>query len=585
MKSISNITKYWKKIALLMVVAFQVSACQDFLHTTPADFVSPTTFYNTQSALTSALVGIYAPLIGSELYGSTIPVWQQDVTDEGYFRGTVSATNDVAVNSPAYTSAVPNSFWKACYIGIERANLLIANIGNAQGVDTTFVKAALGEAKFLRGYYHFLLVQNYGDVPLKITPTTDATKTNVPRTPSKDVYAQIVKDMTEGEAGLPTYQSAIYGGSTSRITKTSAEAILARVCLYMSGKPINDNKYADVIYWTNKVVSSNLHSLYSMTDTVANVKNLRGWTLAYPAGPTSNPYPAYRNNGYAQLFVNMASNVYSPKESMWEIDATCVSNTISDFNGNLGSMTGISISISGTDPLFGSSSPYTYVHQYLYSLYAAGDLRRDWAIAPYSISNTTSRTMYSWKNSSGFVDVLTRTVGKWRREYEPMPAGYTAKPKWNTMINFPVIRYSDVLLMLCEAIIMNNNAAVSGTSDATALDAINQVRRRAFGLDPKTTNVTVDLTNVKLTDIQDERARELCFEGGRKADLVRWGIYLQRMQSVLDYENANGYPTSLRANAVLPPQNALSGGNKVLLWPIPSSEMLVNTSMTQNPGY
>ena len=568
-----------------MVVAFQVSACQDFLHTTPADFVSPTTFYNTQSALTSALVGIYAPLIGSELYGSTIPVWQQDVTDEGYFRGTVSATNDVAVNSPAYTSAVPNSFWKACYIGIERANLLIANIGNAQGVDTTFVKAALGEAKFLRGYYHFLLVQNYGDVPLKITPTTDATKTNVPRTPSKDVYAQIVKDMTEGEAGLPTYQSAIYGGSTSRITKTSAEAILARVCLYMAGNPINDNtKYADVIYWTNKVVSSNLHTLYSMTDTVANVKNLRGWTLAYPAG-TTNPYPAYKNNGYAQLFVNMASNVYSPKESMWEIDATCVSNTISDFNGNLGSMTGISISISGTDPLFGSSSPYTYVHQYLYSLYASGDLRRDWAIAPYSISNTTSRTMYSWKNSSGFVDVLSRTVGKWRREYEPMPAGYTAKPKWNTMINFPVIRYSDVLLMLCEAIIMNNNAAVSGTSDATALDAINQVRRRAFGLDPKTTNVTVDLTNVKLTDIQDERARELCFEGGRKADLVRWGIYLQRMQSVLDYENANGYPTSLRANAVLPPQNALSGGNKVLLWPIPSSEMLVNTSMTQNPGY
>ncbi|MEI6753625.1 MAG: RagB/SusD family nutrient uptake outer membrane protein [Paludibacter sp.] len=588
MKSIYNITKCWRKIALLMVVAIQMSSCQDFLHTTPVDFATPTAYYNSQPALTSALVGIYSPLLQNDTYGYAIPIWQEDVTDEGYFTtngNTVSASNDVAVNLQSYTSTVPTNFWRNCYVGIERANLLIANIGNAQGVDTSFVKAVLSEAKFLRGYYHFMLVQNFGDVPLKITPTRDATQTNVPRTPSKDVYAQIIKDMTEAEAGLPTYQNATYSNSTSRITKTAAEAILARVCLYMAGNPINDNtKYADAQFWANKVISSGLHSLYSMTDTVANVKNLRGQMLAYPASTASNPfYPAYKNNGYAQLFLNMATNVYSPRESMWEIDANSVSNTIYNMNTNVGCQTGIS---DANDAVTGGCVPYTWIHQYLYDLYASGDLRRDWAISPYGITGATGvRYFYTTKNSAaGKPDVLNRSVGKWRREYEPVPAGWSAKPKWNTQFNFPVIRYSDVLLMLCEAIVMTTSGSTGSCTDATALDAINQVRRRAFGLNPTTASATYDLTSVTLDEIQKERARELCFEGVRKADLIRWGIYLQRMQEVLTLDN-NSYPVANRIFAVVSPQNTVTGGTKVLLWPIPSSEMLVNTAATQNPGY
>ena len=577
MKSIDNITKNCKKIALLIGVAIQLTACESFLDTTPTDFMTPTNFYRSQSQLTAALMGIYSPLLNWETYGFAIPGLQQCVTDEGYYNNTaVVPQNDVGLNIQAYTSQVPNNFWKQCYVGIERANQLIAHIGNAQNTDTTFIKAVYNEAKFLRGYYHFLLVQNYGDVPLKITPTTDATVTNIARTPAVDVYNQIIKDMTEAEAGLPTYQNDIYAGSTSRITKTAAQAILARVCLYMAGNPINDNtKYADAFYWANKVKDSGIHSLYTMTDTVANVINLRGMKLSYPV---TNGNPAYKNNGYAQIFVNMASNKYSPKESMWEIDATVSSSTAYAYNTYLGTQVGLTVT--NNDPIIGTGGSYVNVHQYLFDLYATGDYRRDWAIAPYSLNytpatNTCVRAFYTANQA------LNRPVGKWRREYEPIGLGLTVKPKWNTQINFPVIRYADVLLMLCEAEFKMNGPT------PTAMDAINQVRRRAFGFDPLTANATVDLTAATLTldEIQKERARELCFEGVRKADLIRWGIYIQRMQDIITNINTKGQPSYNRTTALMSPQNTLNAGLKVLLWPIPSSEVLVNTAITQNPGY
>jgi hypothetical protein len=348
----------------------------------------------------------------------------------------------------------------------------------------------------------------------------------------------------------------------------------------MAGYPLKDtSKYLDAYNWAKKVVDSHLHSLYTAADTIANVVNLRGVKLAYPI---SNGNPAYSNNGYAQLFVNMATNKYSTKESMWEADFYFQSITLS--NGTyLGSQIGSSIS---GDPLFGNCSSSCNSQQYLYNLYGNGDLRRDWAISTYSTKLTNGnsiRTFYmgTLGTSASAQQLLSRPVGKWRREYEPLGNGYTSKPTWNTQINFPLLRYSDVLLMLCEAEYMINGATT------TALDAINQVRRRAYGLDPNQSDVNTDLTSSTLTlnTIQDERARELCFESLRRPDLIRWGIYLQRMQEVINFNNTSAYPTGNRKNANRGCQNAITGGAKNLLWPIPSSEILVNSSMTQNPGY
>lgn len=586
MKTLNAIQKIGKQLLLFICLTAIFSSCDSFLDIKPTDFSTPTEFYTNKTNLNAALVGIYSPLTSTPIYGSVYSIRLNCVTDEGYFRwSTAGANDDVSYNTQEYTSPTVNLFWQQCYTGIERANHLIANIGNVQNTDSITTLAVLSEAKFLRAYYHYLLVQTFGDVPLKLTPTIDAVNSNYSRTPSAEVYAQIVKDMTEAEAGLPVYTNPIYSNAASRITKTSAAGILARVCLSMAGHPLNDkSKYAEALIWAQKVKDSGLHSLLTMADTTANVINLRGTKLAYQQTLGN---PAYKNNGYAQLFVNLASNKYATKESMWEIDYFIQSAAVSTNNGMLGSQIGL-LASGSSDPILGAASTSCLSQQYLYNLYESTDLRRDWAIAPYENRyNPTTKVASRWffAGPIGFPansqSILGRSPGKWRREYEPIGEGLLVKPSWDTQFNYPVLRYADVLLMICEAEFMMNGAT------QIALDAINPVRRRGYGLDPNISDPTVDLTEstLTLTQIQNERSRELCFEGTRRHDLIRWGIYLDRMQEVINFNNTSGFPTSNRTRANKVCQNTIAAGTKILLWPIPSSEMLVNNSMVQNPGY
>jgi hypothetical protein len=482
----------------------------------------------------------------------------------------------VAVNTQDITNDKIGNFWRDCYVGIERANLLIANIDNAKVNVVDSVRASyLAEAKFMRGYYHFLLVQYFGGVPIKISPSADVTNTAVPRNTIKDVYDQILKDMTEAEVYLSSIKSAKYNGGNSRISKTAAQGILARVCLYMAGEPLKETtRYNDALVWAEKVQASNIHSLLTNADTL-NVFNQRGLPIYYKANNGSKGNPAYKNNGYAQLFVNYATNIYSVKESMWEVDFFIESAALS-ISGKLGAQIGISNS--GNDPVYGSTSSTVNAQQYLYKKYGEGDLRRDWAVAPYWLTGnsqaTASRSFFSISDA-----LASRPVGKWRREYEAMPAGYTIKPSWNTDVDFPLLRYSDVLLMLAEA-----EFSING-STPKALEAINQVLRRGYGKDPFVADPTIDFATLTLADIQDERQRELCFEGNRKGDLIRWGIYLQRIKEVIQYNTVNSLPLSQISRSNRGFENIIAAGNKCLLWPIPAAEMLLNKSMVQNPNY
>ncbi len=114
------------------------------------------------------------------------------------------------------------------------------------------------------------------------------------------------------------------------------------------------------------------------------------------------------------------------------------------------------------------------------------------------------------------------------------------------------------------------------------------MRRRGYGFPVNVPNVISDLTSgLSKTQfqeaIQDERARELCFETQRRPDLIRWGIWTQTMSAL-----SNQISTDLGANtlkyAAIPAANAASSP-KFLLYPIPASEITVNKAATQNPGY
>ena len=230
------------------------SSCKKFLDSKPQDFLSPTTYYETEEQLNNALTSVYQTLADLNTYGNNMQSYMALDADEGFFR----RTGGVQVNNVVPTDPMIKNVWGTFYKGIERANLLLENINKPKMSDSAR-NVIKGEALFLRAYFYFVLVSHFGDVPLKLSSTTSPNDPPLARTPAKDVYAQILKDMTTAEQLVTPIDKIGYGG---RVSKSAVQGILARVCLYMAGKPINDvSKYNDAKAWAQKVINSGLHDL------------------------------------------------------------------------------------------------------------------------------------------------------------------------------------------------------------------------------------------------------------------------------------------------------------------------------------
>ena len=255
---------------------------------------------------------------------------------------------------------------------------------------------------------------------------------------------------------------------------------------------------------------------------------------------------------------------------MWEADFSGNGTDIYKEEGRTGNTSGIAYSASNY-PDTGYSYGFINATAKLYNLYGEGDLRRDWAISPYRYSGTKRQLRGSL--------IYDRNCGKWRRTEET----HTPKNLNYTPENFPILRYADVLLMLAEA-----ENQVNGPTP-TAYDAINRVRRRAYGVPVTAPSAVADLTagldqaQFQLA-IEDERARELCYETLRRPDLIRWGKWTQTMAALANQMEADLANQSSLKYASLGARNAASSP-KYLLYPIPSSEISVNKAIVQNPGY
>ena len=528
-------------IFLVSVLAATTVSCSKLLDTKPKDFLSPVNYYQNEAQLNTALAGVYEMLGNNGLYKQC---WWNQLgcgNDLEYYRGTTSATVSGAwVFNTSISDASVTEAWNALYTGINRANGLLDAI-DASPVDTTKKKIARAQALFLRGYYYFLLVDNWGGVPLRLNATQSVQSADLAKSSVKDVYAQVLADMTAAEAILPTIETWGPSGS-GRISRTAAQGILARVCLTMAGEPLKDiAKYNDARTWAFKVIDSKSHAL---------------------------------NPDYKQIFINHTKDLYDVKECIWE--AEFLYDPAGKFaeNSNLGYANSIKCgNLEG-----GFCTGNQGVTKKLWDLYpdnaslTSRDLRRDWNIGPYGFG-----TDDLIKTNFTISQIWNRWPAKWRREYEVV----LPRSKFFTGTNFPILRYADVLLMFAEA-----ENKINGPTTA-AYDAINQVRRRGWGkLLPDATNITAaDLPTdpdpgVFHQAIMDERARELCMEALRKRDLVRWGALVPTMKALANDITLNA-PSSFKFAAL--------GGNNItardVLFPIPVSELTFNKAMVQNTGY
>lgn len=610
---------------LLAVVSLTSVSCDKLLDTQPQDYYTPDSYYGNKTQLESALAATYSKLGNLQLYGGEMILLGLDA-DDGFY-GAEMQTLGARIYDVSTTDSKVAGFWKTCYEGIARANLLLASIDRPTDIKDDDRAVIRGEALFLRAYYYFLLVSNFGGVPLVLEPL-EGDRISIPRAPLEQLYTQILSDMEEAETLVLSASKVGFGG---RINKSAVRGVLARVNLYMAGEPLLDlTRYAEARKW----------ALMVMEDAEA------GHQL---------------NNDYRQVFINYAADQYDMKESIWEVEFFGNTQGVYREAGRVGTYYGIRYT--GEDPNYGYCYGYINATGVLWDKYEnptslwSYDLRRNWAIAPFELTGTPAkRTAYPISK------IYQRDVGKYQRYYEQV----LPKEKNYSPMNFPILRFSDVLLMFAEA----ENYIDGPTEEAK--NAVNYVRRRGYGkylngesgiaesireiritnggsgytsnptitiqggggelakakVSERTsgsiTGITIDdpgqkfssvptiviqggggsgataeaeLTQISDADlpadktinkdvflkaIQDERSRELCFEHLRKGDLVRWGIMMENMSVVLEHVIDAALPSDIAAIAKTPYQNV---SERDVVWPIPAYEKGLNSALTQNKGW
>lgn len=605
----------YKYILAALIVLSQLS-CKKFLDTKVQDSVSPGNYYTTAAQLNLALTGVYDLLGDANMYGERMTYRYGMEGDEGYYAATNPVSGPGQYNSTSADAEISN-FWSVLYRAIGRANILLKNMDNNQELPDSIRGRVRGETLFLRSYFYLLLVQNWGGVPLILEPVP-ATQTNIPRVTAREVYEQIIKDMTTAEGLVGDIKSFGFGG---RVNKSAVRGILARVCLSMAGEPVKDvSKYKEASMWAKKVI-----------DDVG-------------ADHALNPE-------FSQVFINLAQDKYDIKESIWEVE----------FRGN------------GTDTYTetarfawlcgqyclnvptGQGNGYIRPTAKYYQLFTPGDLRREWTNPSFTYDATGAAGAKTFIATPATPAAMYGLYfAKYRREYETLlPKNASLSP-----MNFPLLRYADVLLMYAEA-----ENEVNGPTPSV-IDAVNLVRRRAWASGVKTVAITSggsgytsaptvvfsggggtgatatatiaggqvtgivfandEITGKKIgkgytappditfTDgggtgatatatiysksdgeltadqtsskdnfrlmIQDERSRELSLEALRKSDLIRWGIFVPAMQTVgnqLSVHIPGAYYGAWFRNVTA----------KHLLFPLPASEKAVNNALDQNPGW
>ncbi len=454
--------------------------------------------------------------------------------------------NNETMNSSDFSA---NFYWTTAYTALNNINLLIAAAQNPAVTGTSAAnKAYVGsEAKFYRAYLYEFLVTLWGAVPL-ITQPVQGVKVDFTRASVDSVNGQIVKDLTDAIAVLPTANSVRKEG---RPSIGMCQQLLAEVYLRM-GQPAQAQAQCQA------VINSGVYSL---------INSRYGVKSSLPGDYYSDMFLVgnqRRSQGNKEAIWIQEEDVNTPGGA-----TTTGVNPSEDQHRRMwvpyyAGITGMLI----CDSLGGRGiGRFRLSNWMLYNLYDSFDMRN----SAYSIRRILR---YNDATKPNYLQRLTIANGDTVWHIAP----YTTK--WNnfnpadvngysTFKDQPMMRLGETYLLLAEAQFKQgdlNGAAAS----------INVLRQRAYPDYP--THGQVQASQITMDFILDERARELVAEENRRMTLVRTGTLVERVQNYLNaYNTATGQPVTGLSNVTT--RNGLL--------PIPQSAIDLNKGavLGQNPGY
>ncbi len=523
-----------KYFAVTLVLLLGMGSCsQDFLEMEPLTDRVEGNFYKTEKDAFEALVSIYDVLQWQSSYGYhpwdlVSNVLSDDAFSGGSGPGDRPGLNRMGKFSSYTTDEEALGLWKDRYSGIYRANIFLEKIDGIQFKDEALKDRYIAEARFLRGYFYFELVQFYGHVPLILKTLTTSEYKQSQANPA-DVYNQIASDLLFAWEKLPGNISAAEYG---RVSKWAAGAMLARVYLFHKGYG------KGVLGITSDLTVDNVPITESNIEQIVDdIINLSGHALV---------------PNFADLWgVNHENN----KESIFEIQHTDKSNW-GDWGWRNGTEGNWTVVMSGfrdvSDPIYDLGWGFQPASQSLANEFEPGDPRFSVSILDAAAENLVYKPQNCYQHT-----------GYAFKKYYPKKADKPlSNPDLNWGYNRVVIRLADVLLMGAELYLDNDLLKAQGYYE--------QVRKRAFGQSHVAPTLTNDQNGLDL--IYHERRVEFAGEGIRYWDLLRRN--LNYAQQKID-----------AASSASPYDETFKPATKGLL-PIPQSEISISGNiLVQNEGY
>lgn len=482
-------------LSLLLAAALVVGCKEDFVTKEFTNGVAESNFFKDAKDVEQALTAVYDVIGQKGLYRESVIVLGSCPSDD--IDEQTGDTGDYGFhfkNASDFRWFPDNPFsrarWYDAYKGIFRANTFLEKVPPVT-MDEALKKQYLAEAKFLRALYYWNLTITFGDIPFFTKVLTQPEYADLARTPQATVYQQIEADLTAAIPDLPVAASNPIG----RVTKGAAVGFLGRVYLYQK-------KWQQAADASQQVVALGQYRLVPNYISMFNGK----------ADNSSESLMDFQSVGFAPGYWSDASE--NSIAAMWS-------------------------------PTIGWANWYTPSEESK-KLFVPGDIRRKSVLIAGSTPADSIDVDGTGPKVFPTLPMRTQYFNNANvRKF--LPEGKIMAQVDNFDVNYPIIRYAEVLLNQAEAL---NELGKS----ADALKPLNEVRARA-----KLAAVTETAQASLRTIIQNERRVEFVYEGHRFFDLARWGQLEQKLSKKGFVKGQHEY------------------------WPVPTAELDLMKNLTQYP--
>lgn len=344
-RQLERLAKLFSFFAILLFLSVSTTSCKKNIEVTaPITSINEQNVFTDDATAAATLTGIFSRISGANITGGGVPSLsfypgmsgdeltlfnassQLNATLKQYYSNSLTSTN---TGSP--------DFWNNLYPLIYHCNSAIEGLTQSTQLTALVKQRLLGEAKFLRAFCYFYLVNLYADVPLA-TSTNYEVNRLLPRSPKADIYQKIISDLIEAQGNLTDNYLASDVLTTTiertRPSQSAATALLARTYLYIRDFPaaereatkiINNTAMYDTVSLNNVFLKNSKESIWQLQPVLNNPTNT--WDARLFVLPSGGPtvtgtYPVYLNNDLVNSF-----EAGDNRKSIWTNKVTIGSNT------------------------------------------------------------------------------------------------------------------------------------------------------------------------------------------------------------------------------------------------------------------